>query len=122
MTEFENDIARSLEALRNGGTILYPTDTIWGIGCDATDEAAVAKIYALKQRDEAKSLVVLMADAKDLVKYLASPRTTSPMYWQGSTAPPPLFTKAPSTWRPTSSTTTAPSPSGWCRTRSAATW
>ena len=73
MTDFENDILRSLEALRNGGIILYPTDTIWGLGCDATDEAAVRKIYSLKQRDEAKSLVVLMADVKDLLKYLASP-------------------------------------------------
>ncbi len=73
MIDFENDIVRSLEALRNGGTILYPTDTIWGLGCDATDAAAVKKIYDLKQRDEAKSLVVLMADVKDLIKYLASP-------------------------------------------------
>ncbi len=73
MTGFENDIVHSLDALRSGGTILYPTDTIWGLGCDATNEAAVQRIYQLKQRDEAKSLVVLMADVKDLMKYLASP-------------------------------------------------
>lgn len=73
MTEFEDDITQSLAALRNGGIILYPTDTIWGVGCDATDEQAVKRIYALKQRSEAKSLVILMADVKDLVRYLAHP-------------------------------------------------
>lgn len=72
-TDFEDDITQSLAALRNGGIILYPTDTIWGLGCDATDEAAVKRIYALKQRSEAKSLVILMADVKDLVRYLAHP-------------------------------------------------
>jgi L-threonylcarbamoyladenylate synthase len=73
MTEFEDDITQSLAALRNGGIILYPTDTIWGVGCDATDEQAVKRVYALKQRSEAKSLVILMADVKDLVRYLAHP-------------------------------------------------
>ncbi|UYQ91120.1 Sua5/YciO/YrdC/YwlC family protein [Chitinophaga horti] len=68
---FEQDIVNSLEALRNGGTILYPTDTIWGIGCDATDAAAVAKVFKLKDRDEKKSLVILLADVRDLLKYVA---------------------------------------------------
>ncbi len=72
-TEFENDIVQSLSALRHGGLILYPTDTIWGIGCDATDEKAVQRIFQLKQRDESKSLVILMADVRDLVKYLSHP-------------------------------------------------
>ncbi|RPD39831.1 L-threonylcarbamoyladenylate synthase [Chitinophaga barathri] len=73
MTEFENDITKSLAVLRQSGIILYPTDTIWGLGCDATDEEAVKRIYALKQRSEAKSLVILMADTRDLVRYLAHP-------------------------------------------------
>lgn len=73
MTGFEEDITQSLAVLRSSGIILYPTDTIWGLGCDATDEAAVKRIYALKQRSEAKSLVILMADVKDLVRYLAHP-------------------------------------------------
>ncbi|WP_295120857.1 L-threonylcarbamoyladenylate synthase [uncultured Chitinophaga sp.] len=68
---FEQDIVNSLAALRTGGTILYPTDTIWGIGCDATDEAAVAKVFKLKNRDEKKSLVILLADVRDLLKYVA---------------------------------------------------
>jgi len=71
--DFEHDITGSLQALRAGGLILYPTDTIWGIGCDATDEEAVKKVFALKQRPEAKSLVILLADVRDLLKYVSSP-------------------------------------------------
>jgi L-threonylcarbamoyladenylate synthase len=73
MTDFENDITASLRVLREGGLILYPTDTVWGIGCDATNEAAVKEVFALKQRDERKSLVVLLADVKDLLRYVAHP-------------------------------------------------
>jgi L-threonylcarbamoyladenylate synthase len=73
MTEFENDISASLQVLRTGGLILYPTDTIWGIGCDATDEEAVKKVFTLKDRPEAKSLVILLADVRDLLKYVAHP-------------------------------------------------
>ena len=73
MIHFENDLEHALAVLRTGGTILYPTDTIWGLGCDATDAEAVKRIFDLKKRDESKSLVILMADAKDLVKYLSQP-------------------------------------------------
>lgn len=73
MEIFEKDITTCLEVLRNGGLILYPTDTIWGIGCDATNELAVSKVFALKQRDERKSLVILLADPRDLLHYVASP-------------------------------------------------
>ncbi|PWV57135.1 L-threonylcarbamoyladenylate synthase [Chitinophaga sp. S165] len=73
MIDFENDVTASLQVLRTGGLILYPTDTIWGIGCDATDEAAVKKVFDLKQRPEAKSLVILLADVRDLLKYVAHP-------------------------------------------------
>ncbi|ASZ14942.1 Sua5/YciO/YrdC/YwlC family protein [Chitinophaga pendula] len=71
--EFEADITASLQILRNGGLILYPTDTIWGIGCDATNPAAVEKVFALKKRHESKSLVILLAEARDLVKYTSQP-------------------------------------------------
>jgi L-threonylcarbamoyladenylate synthase len=71
--EFENDIVHCLEKLRNGGTILYPTDTIWGIGCDATNEEAVRKIYKIKQRPESKSMIVLLADARDINRYISMP-------------------------------------------------
>ncbi|WP_217604884.1 L-threonylcarbamoyladenylate synthase [Chitinophaga sp. GbtcB8] len=70
---YENDITPSLRVLREGGLILYPTDTVWGIGCDATNETAVQDIFTLKQRDEAKSMVVLLADVRDLMLYIAHP-------------------------------------------------
>ena len=70
---FESDIEKSLEILRNGGLILYPTDTIWGIGCDATNETAVAKVYQLKQRSDEKALIVLLADERDVMRYVAAP-------------------------------------------------
>jgi L-threonylcarbamoyladenylate synthase len=71
--DFQHDIDRSLAVLQAEGLILYPTDTIWGIGCDATNAAAVSKVYALKQREETKSLIVLMADEKDILKYTSQP-------------------------------------------------
>ncbi|HVU59142.1 MAG TPA: L-threonylcarbamoyladenylate synthase [Puia sp.] len=71
--DFQQDIDRSLAVLQAGGLILYPTDTIWGIGCDATNPEAVSKVYALKQRAETKSLIVLMADEKDILKYTSQP-------------------------------------------------
>ena len=54
--EFEQDIEQCLQVLHTGGLILYPTDTIWGIGCDATNEEAVARIYALKKREDNKAI------------------------------------------------------------------
>lgn len=58
--EEHEDIRQAIETMRRGGIILYPTDTIWGIGCDATNPEAVAKIYALKQREDAKALICLV--------------------------------------------------------------
>jgi L-threonylcarbamoyladenylate synthase len=71
--DFETDIENCLAVLQTGGLILYPTDTIWGIGCDATNPDAVKKVYALKQRTETKSLIVLMADQRDILKYTSQP-------------------------------------------------
>jgi L-threonylcarbamoyladenylate synthase len=56
----QEEIHKAYEIIKNGGIILYPTDTVWGIGCDATNEEAVKKIYALKQREESKSMIVLL--------------------------------------------------------------
>jgi len=72
MNSFETDIENCLRVLQSGGTILYPTDTIWGIGCDATNAAAVEKIIELKNRPANKSFVVLVADERELMKYVAS--------------------------------------------------
>lgn len=54
------EVHNAFEVIKNGGIILYPTDTVWGIGCDATNEDAIKKIYALKQREESKSMIVLV--------------------------------------------------------------
>ena len=59
-------VTQTLEVLQRGGSLLYPTDTLWGIGCDATNEQAVEKIFALKQRTGSKSLI-LLADSMDMV-------------------------------------------------------
>ena len=64
------DIKRAIEVLREGGIILYPTDTIWGIGCDATNEEAVEKLYAIKQRDKSKSMLVLLDNPGRLQAYI----------------------------------------------------
>ena len=66
----EEDIKKCIEVLRNGGLILYPTDTVWGIGCDATNSEAVKKVYALKQRDDSKSLIVLFDNVQRICGYV----------------------------------------------------
>jgi len=66
-----DEVAKALKVLQNGGIILYPTDTIWGIGCDAGNEEAVKKIYALKQREESKSMIVLLANDNQLQSYVS---------------------------------------------------
>lgn len=73
MVVYEEDIKNCVAVLEKGGTILYPTDTIWGIGCDALNEKAVDKVYTVKQRPAEKSMIVLLADARDVIKYVASP-------------------------------------------------
>lgn len=70
---FEEEVEKALTVLRSGGIILYPTDTVWGIGCDATNKEAVQKIYALKKRDDSKSMIVLVAEERDVLKYVAAP-------------------------------------------------
>lgn len=70
--DFNHDVEQCLQVLNSGGIILYPTDTIWGLGCDATNAAAVDKIMALKQRPPFKSFVVLVAEERDVLQYAAS--------------------------------------------------
>ncbi|MGN6342706.1 MAG: L-threonylcarbamoyladenylate synthase [Ginsengibacter sp.] len=71
--DFENDIENSLKVINAAGLILYPTDTIWGIGCDATDSEAIKKVYALKNREEKKSLIILVDSIAMLEKYVDNP-------------------------------------------------
>lgn len=63
-------IQEAVKVLREGGVILYPTDTVWGIGCDATNEKAVARVFEIKRRSEAKSLVLLACDLDMVAKYI----------------------------------------------------
>lgn len=66
----KEEIQKALEVLRKGGVILYPTDTVWGIGCDATDPRAVARIYEIKHRSDSKSLVLLASDMDMVSRYV----------------------------------------------------
>ena len=70
---FETEVEEALEVLRSGNIILYPTDTIWGIGCDATSEEAVQRIYQIKNREDSKSMIILVADERDVLRYVAAP-------------------------------------------------
>jgi L-threonylcarbamoyladenylate synthase len=72
-TFFDQEVDAALEALRRGEVILYPTDTIWGLGCDATNPIAIQKIYNIKQRPETKSMIILVADERDILQYVAAP-------------------------------------------------
>ena len=69
----EQVINQTVEVLRRGGVVLYPTDTIWGIGCDARNAQAVEKLYRIKERDRSKSMLVLVTDNPGLPEYLEAP-------------------------------------------------
>lgn len=71
MADFLIDINHCLQVLEDGGIILFPTDTIWGIGCDATNAAAVEKILALKKRSSSRGLIVLMEDETEIPNYVS---------------------------------------------------
>ncbi|HWZ34966.1 MAG TPA: Sua5/YciO/YrdC/YwlC family protein, partial [Mucilaginibacter sp.] len=66
----KDEITKALKVIQEGGIILYPTDTIWGIGCDATNTEAVQKIYKLKQRAESKSMIILLDTDAKLPSYI----------------------------------------------------
>jgi L-threonylcarbamoyladenylate synthase len=70
MPDQQIELEKTITTLKKGGIILYPTDTIWGIGCDATNAEAVDKIYALKKREESKSMICLVSDFKMLQQYV----------------------------------------------------
>ena len=66
----EEDIRNAVECMRKGGVILYPTDTVWGIGCDATNAEAVERVYQIKQRDDSKALICLVDSDARLQRYV----------------------------------------------------
>ena len=75
----EEDIRQAVEVLRKGGVILYPTDTVWGIGCDATNEEAVRRVYSIKQRDDSKALICLVDSDARMQRYI---RQVPDVAWQ----------------------------------------
>jgi L-threonylcarbamoyladenylate synthase len=75
----KEDLKKALEVLRNGGVILYPTDTVWGLGCDATNPEAVKRIYGIKKREDAKSMLVLIENPNSLNAYV---REVPEVAWQ----------------------------------------
>ena len=75
----EEDIRKAVEVLKKGGVILYPTDTVWGIGCDATNEEAVKRVYEIKQRDDSKALICLVDSDARLQRYV---RNVPDVAWQ----------------------------------------
>ena len=75
----EEDIRNAVETMKRGGTILYPTDTVWGIGCDATNPEAVKRVYDIKQRDDSKALICLVDSDARLQRYI---RNVPDVAWQ----------------------------------------
>ena len=75
----EEDIKNAVETLRKGGVILYPTDTVWGIGCDATNPEAVRRVYEIKQRDDSKAMICLVDSDARLQRYV---RNVPDVAWQ----------------------------------------
>ena len=75
----QEDINKAFQVMKTGGIILYPTDTIWGIGCDATNTEAVKRVYYLKQREEAKSMLVLVDDSYRILRHV---KEVPDMAWQ----------------------------------------
>ena len=75
----EQDIKNAVEVLKKGGVILYPTDTVWGIGCDATNAEAVKRVYQIKQRDDSKALICLVDSDARLQRYV---RNVPDVAWQ----------------------------------------
>lgn len=71
MTDFNPDIEQCLQVLAAGGVILYPTDTLWGLGCDATNSAAVRKLLQLKGKPQQKGVIVILATERDVLQYVA---------------------------------------------------
>ncbi|MDB5208816.1 MAG: threonylcarbamoyl-AMP synthase [Flavisolibacter sp.] len=70
--DFLSEVEAALSVARNGGVFLYPTDTVWGLGCDAANRKAIDRIYKIKQRNESKSLIILVADEREILQYVAA--------------------------------------------------
>ena len=95
MKDINTEIQNAFEVIQNGGIILYPTDTIWGIGCDATNPEAVAKIYALKKRAETQSMICLMNGEKMMYNVFVAIPDVAWEIWDLSEKPTTLILDNP---------------------------
>ena len=93
--DINQEVHKAFEVIQNGGIILYPTDTIWGIGCDATNVEAVKKIYALKQRMESKTMIVLMNGEKMMYNVFKDIPETAWQIWDLTEKPTTLILDNP---------------------------
>lgn len=80
----EEQVQQAWDVLKAGGIILYPTDTVWGIGCDATNAEAVARIFALKRRNDAKSMIVLLDRPEQVVRWVRDVPSVAWDLWEAS--------------------------------------
>jgi len=87
MTDFSIDIEQCLETLHKGGVILYPTDTIWGLGCDAANSSAIKKLIHIKGKPANKGLIVLLASERDVLQHVAAPDPEVFNYLDNTTKP-----------------------------------
>ncbi len=86
-----NDILHSLKVLKKGGLLLYPTDTVWGVGCDATNYEAVQKIFELKKREDSKTMICLVNSVQMLNQYMRKYQSLPIPFSNTLTPPPPLY-------------------------------
>jgi L-threonylcarbamoyladenylate synthase len=93
--DINTEVHNAFEVIKNGGIILYPTDTVWGIGCDATNPEAIAKIYALKQREDSKSMIVLMNGDKMMYNVFSAIPDLAWDLWELSEKPTTLILDNP---------------------------
>ncbi|HUH51813.1 MAG TPA: L-threonylcarbamoyladenylate synthase [Flavobacterium sp.] len=95
MTNIHTEVKNAYDVIQNGGIILYPTDTVWGIGCDATNSEAIKKIYNLKKRVESKSMIILISGDKMLYQVFNEIPETAFQIWDLSDKPTTLILDKP---------------------------
>lgn len=95
MTDIKTEVHNAFEVIKNGGIILYPTDTVWGIGCDATNPEAIKKIFALKKRAESKSMIALVSGERMLYQVFSEIPEPAFQIWDLSEKPTTLILDNP---------------------------
>lgn len=98
-TFFENELLRCADVVSRGGVIAYPTDTVWGIGCDSSDSGSVEKVFAIKRRSDAKALISLVAD-EEMLEAVVGPLSAEIRELVRSDRRQPLFSNIRAGWLP----------------------